>query len=92
MILFHQSLNNFDVAIILLRIKAAYVCTIISLARFNRFFILLFFHFSVRSLSVRSFSLCSFVLARSLFAHVFLSVCLSQDSRLNRKKIIKTFV
>ncbi len=92
MILSHQSLNNLDVVIILLCIKAAYVCTIISLVRFNRFFILLFFHFSVRSFFVRSFFLCSFVLARFLFAHVSFFVCLSQDSRLNRKKIIKTFV
>ncbi len=92
MILSHQSLNNLDVVIILLRIKAAYVCIVISFARFNRSFILLFFHFFVRSLFVRSFSLCSFVLARFLFVHVFSSVCLSQDSRLNQKKIIKTSV
>ncbi len=75
MILSHQSLNNFDVAIILLRIKAAYVCTVISLVRFNRSFIFLFFHFSVRSFSVRSFFFCSLVLARFLFAYVF-SFCL----------------
>ncbi len=77
MILSHQSLNNFDVAIILLRIKATYVC---NLARSFQSF----FHFSVRSLSVRSFFvrsffLCSFVLVRSLFAHSFcclVSFCL----------------
>ncbi len=87
MILFHQSLNNFDVVIILLRIKTAYVC---KLARSFQSF----FHFSVRSLSVhslfvrsfsvrsffvRSFFLCSFVLVRSLFAHSFFvvsSLCL----------------
>jgi hypothetical protein len=87
MILFHQSLNNLDVVIILLRIKAAYAC---KLARSSQSF----FHFSVhslsvrslsvrslsvrslsvRSFSVRSFFLCSFVLARSLFAHSFFVV------------------
>jgi hypothetical protein len=92
MILSHQSLNNFDVVIILLRIKIAYVCIVISLVRFNRFFIFLFFHFFVRSFFIRSLSFCSFVFVRFLFVHVLLSVCLSQDSRLNRKKIIKTFV
>jgi hypothetical protein len=67
MILSYQSLNNLDVAIILLRIKAAYVCNLVRSSQS-------FFHFFVRSLSVRSFfvrsfSLCSFVLARFLFAH-----------------------
>jgi hypothetical protein len=94
MILSHQSLNNLDVVTILLRIKAAYAC---NLARSSQSF----FHssvrsFSVRSLSVRSFFLCFLVLARFLFVHSFCclisSVCLSQDSRLNRKKIVKTFV
>jgi hypothetical protein len=83
-ILSHQSLNNLDVAIILLRTRAAYAC---NLARSSQ---------SFSHSSVRSFFLCSFVLARSLFAHslccLALSVCLSQDSRLNRKKIVRTFV
>ncbi len=89
MILSHQSLNNLDVVIILLRIKAAYICNLVR--SFQSFF-----HSSVRSFFVRSFFLYSLVLARFLFAHflccLVLSVCLSQDSRLNRKKIIKTFV
>jgi hypothetical protein len=66
---------------------------VISLVRLSRSFILLFARFLfarflfarslfARFLSVRSFSL----LSRSFF------VCLSQDSRLNRKKIVKTFV
>jgi hypothetical protein len=93
-ILSHQSLNNLDVATILLRTRAAYAC---NLARsFQPFSHSSVRSLSVRSLSVRSFFLCSLVLARSLFAHslccLVLSVCLSQDSRLNRKKIVKTFV
>jgi hypothetical protein len=67
MILFHQSLNNLDVVIILLRIKITYVCNLVRSSQS-------FFHFfirslSVRSLSVRSFSLCFLVLIRFLFAH-----------------------
>jgi predicted membrane protein len=64
---------------------------VISLVRFSRFFILLF----ARSLFVRSFSVFSFslVLCSLIFFVVSLFfVYLSQDSRLNRKKIIKTFV
>jgi hypothetical protein len=80
MILSHQSLNNLNVVIILLRIKTAYAC---NLARSSQSF----FHssvrslsvrsFSVRSFSVRSFSFCSFVLARSLFAHSLCCLVLS---------------
>ncbi len=94
MILFHQLLNNLNVVIILLRIKIAYVCNLVrSFQSFFHFFVRSLF---VRSLFVRSFFLCFFVLVRFLFVHFFcclvLFVCLSQDSRLNRKKIIKTFV
>ncbi len=72
MILSHQSLNNLDVVIILLRIKAAYAC---NLPRSFQSF----FHSFVRSFFVRSFFLCFFVLVRSLFAHsllLFRSLCL----------------
>ncbi len=79
MILSHQSLNNLDVVIILLRIKTVYACNLTrSSQSFFHFFVRLLF---VRSLFVRSLFLCSLVFARSL-----------QDSRLNRNKIIKTFV
>jgi hypothetical protein len=69
MILSHQSLNNLDVVIILLRIKTAYACNLVRSSQS-------FFHFFVRSLSVRSlfvrsFFLCFFVLARFLFTHFF---------------------
>jgi hypothetical protein len=69
MILSHQSLNNFDVVIILLRIKTAYVCNLVRLSQsFFHFFVR---SFSVRSFFVRSFFFCSFVFARFLFAHFF---------------------
>jgi hypothetical protein len=69
MILSHLSLNNLDVVIILLRIKIAYICNLVSSSQsfFHSFVRSLF----VRSLFVRSFSLCSFVLVRFLFAHFF---------------------
>jgi predicted membrane protein len=70
MILSHQSLNNLDVATILLRTKAAYAC---NLARSSQSF----FHSSVRSFFVRSLFLCSFVFARFLFAHSSSVVSLS---------------
>jgi hypothetical protein len=82
MILSYQSLNNFDVVIILFRIKTAYAC---KLARSSQSFFHSFVRsfsvrsFFVRSFSVRSFSLCFLVLARSLFAHSFFvvsSLCL----------------
>jgi hypothetical protein len=77
MILSHESLNNLDVVIILLRIKTAYVCKLVrSSQSFFHFFVR---SFSVRSFFVRSFFLCSFVLARSLFVHslsVVSSLCL----------------
>ncbi len=68
MILSHQSLNNFDVVIILLRIKTAYACNLVR--SFQSFFhssvrSLSVRSFSVRSFSVRSFFLCSLALARS---------------------------
>jgi hypothetical protein len=93
MILSHQSLNNLDVVIILLCIKVAYAC---KLARSSQSFS----HSFVRSLSVRSFFFRSFsvfsfslvLYSLTLFLLFRFSVCLSQDSRLNRKKIIKTFV
>jgi hypothetical protein len=69
MILFHQSLNNLDVVIILLRIKIAYACNLVR--SFQSFFHFFVRSFSVRSFFVRSFFLCSFVLVRSLFAHSF---------------------
>jgi hypothetical protein len=99
MILSHQLLNNLDVVIILLRTKTAYVC---NLARSSQSFS----HFFFRSFSVLSllcslvfclFTLCSFVLSLffrsrcSFFFYCFVFfVCLSQNSRLNRKKIIKS--
>ncbi len=69
MILFHQSLNNLDVVIILFCIKTTYVCNLLrSFQSFFHFFVRSFF---VRSLFVRSFFLCFFVLVRFLFAHFF---------------------
>jgi uncharacterized RDD family membrane protein YckC len=70
MILSHQSLNNLDVVIILLRIKTAYVCNLVR--SFQSFFHFFVRSFSVCSFFVRSFSLCFFVFVRSLFIHVLL--------------------
>jgi hypothetical protein len=98
MILSHQSLNNLDVAIILFRIKAAYVCNLVR--SFQSFFHSSVRSFSVHSLSVRSFFLCFFVLARFLFAHflcclVFLCLFIAKfkiKSKENNKNVRLTWI
>jgi hypothetical protein len=64
MILFHQSLNNLDIAIILLRIKVAYVCNLIrSFQSFFHSFVLSF----LCSLVFCSLVLSLFFRSRSFF-------------------------